>query len=105
MYAELVPPGHESSFFSLFSLTDKSASFIGPMVVGLISDKTGNIRLGFLFLTAMLALPLPVMMRVRMRTGAAQAQAWSQARMTRAQAIDEADELAAAAEDIERLEG
>lgn len=105
VYAELVPPGHESSFFSLFSLTDKSASFIGPMVVGLISDKTGNIRLGFLFLTAMLALPLPVMMRVRMRTGAAQAQAWSQARMTRAQAIDEADELAAAAEDIERLEG
>lgn len=71
------------------------------MIVGLISDLTGNIRLGFLFLTAMLALPLPIMMRVRMRTGAAQAHVWSQARMTRDQVLDEEDELAAAREYLE----
>jgi len=75
-----VPPGHESTFFSLFSLTDKSASFFGPMVVGAIKNATGNIRLGFLFLTLMLALPIPVLLRVRMRSGAAEAQGWSERR-------------------------
>ncbi|TXT09066.1 hypothetical protein VHUM_02540 [Vanrija humicola] len=77
VYAELIPPGHESTFFSLFSLTDKSASFIGPFIVGIIADVSGNIRLGFLFLTLMLALPVPVLLRVRMHDGVRQAAAWS----------------------------
>lgn len=69
--------GHESSFFSLFALTDKSASFIGPAVVGLIADTTGNIRNGFLFLLVMLAVPVPVLLRVRVRAGGEEAIAWS----------------------------
>ncbi|WOO84927.1 Autophagy-related protein 22 [Vanrija pseudolonga] len=77
VYAELIPPGHESTFFSLFSLTDKSASFIGPFIVGIIADVSGNIRLGFVFLTLMLALPVPVLLRVRMHDGVQQAAAWS----------------------------
>lgn len=80
VYAELIPPGHESTFFSLFSLTDKSASFVGPLIVGIISDVTGNIRLGFVFLALMLALPVPVLMHVRPRRGADEAQAWSDRR-------------------------
>ncbi|RSH95194.1 Autophagy- protein 22 [Saitozyma podzolica] len=80
VYAELIPPGHESTFFSLFSLTDKSASFIGPAVVGVIADMTGNIRLGFVFLLVMLALPVPVLLRVRVRRGREDATAWAAAR-------------------------
>lgn len=80
MYAELIPPGHESTFFSLFSLTDKSASFIGPAIVGLIADVSGNIRLGFLFLLAMLTIPVPVLMRVHMRRGAEEAAVWARSR-------------------------
>jgi UMF1 family MFS transporter len=72
--------GHESSFFSLFALTDKSASFLGPLVVGLIADMTGNIRLGFLFLLLMLALPIPVLMRVSMPAGRAEAKVWAERR-------------------------
>ncbi|ORX39183.1 autophagy-type protein 22 [Kockovaella imperatae] len=77
VYAELIPPGHESSFFSLFSLTDKSASFAGPFVVGLIADKTGNIRLGFLFLAAMLAVPIPLLLGVDVEDGIAEGRSWS----------------------------
>ncbi|KAL7421294.1 Autophagy protein 22 [Cryptotrichosporon argae] len=76
VYAELIPPGHESSFFSLFALTDKSASFIGPAVVGAIADATGNIRYGFLFLLVLLAAPVPILLRVDPRRGAAEARAW-----------------------------
>ena len=77
VYAELIPPGHESSFFSLFSLTDKSASFLGPFVVGLIADRTGNIRLGFVFLAIMLAVPIPVLLKVTVEEGVKQGQRWS----------------------------
>ncbi|RXK38176.1 hypothetical protein M231_04550 [Tremella mesenterica] len=78
VYAELIPPNHESSFFSLFALTDKSASFIGPLVVGLIADTTGNIRLGFVFLLIMLSVPIPVLLRVNMSRGREDALQWSE---------------------------
>ncbi|ADV23204.1 UMF1 family MFS transporter [Cryptococcus gattii Ru294] len=78
VYAELIPPGHESTFFSLFSFTDKSASFIGPATVGLISDLTGNIRYGFLFLLAMLVVPIPVLGRVKVEQGRREAVEWTE---------------------------
>lgn len=73
----LTDQGHESSFFSLFALTDKSASFLGPFVVGLIADLTGNIRLGFLFLLVMLLIPVPVLLRVDIVAGQEEARVWS----------------------------
>ncbi|ODN81090.1 hypothetical protein L202_03185 [Cryptococcus amylolentus CBS 6039] len=78
VYAELIPPGHESTFFSLFSFTDKSASFIGPAAVGLISDLTGNIRYGFLFLLVMLVVPIPVLWRVGIAEGRRDAVGWAE---------------------------
>ncbi|ORY33093.1 autophagy-related protein 22-like protein [Naematelia encephala] len=80
VYAELIPPGHESSFFSLFSLTDKSASFLGPAIVGFIADTTGNIRLGFLFLLVLLAVPIPILLRVRPSEGVEEAKLWAERR-------------------------
>lgn len=64
---KLTCQGQESSYFSLFALTDKSASFLGPFIVGVIADVTGNIRLGFLFLLVMLLIPVPVLMRLRVK--------------------------------------
>lgn len=61
VFAELIPPGQEARWFGLYSITDKSSSFFGPFVVGLIADRTGNIRFGFVFLLAILALPLPLL--------------------------------------------
>lgn len=69
--------GHESSFFSLFALTDKSASFIGPFAIGVIADLTGNIRLGFLVLMVLLAAPLPIVLRVHVQRGAEEARVWA----------------------------
>ena len=66
----------------MFALTDKSASFVGPAVVGLISDLTGNIRNGFIFLLIMLAVPVPVLLRVRTQKGREQAIKYSMAKTT-----------------------
>lgn len=49
---------------------------IGPAVVGVIADMTGNIRYGFVFLALMLAIPIPVLVRVCPDRGADEARAW-----------------------------
>ncbi|KIM44314.1 hypothetical protein M413DRAFT_9452 [Hebeloma cylindrosporum] len=73
-YAELLPPGEEARWYGLFSITDKSSSFIGPLVVGLISDVTGNIRYAFFFLVFMIWLAVPILMSVDVDRGRKDAQ-------------------------------
>ncbi|KAJ2913083.1 hypothetical protein MD484_g7334, partial [Candolleomyces efflorescens] len=63
-YAELIPPGEEARWYGLFSITDKSSSFVGPLIVGLIADTTGNIRYAFFFLVLMIWAALPVLLAV-----------------------------------------
>ncbi|KAJ6632521.1 autophagy-related protein 22-like protein [Mycena sp. CBHHK59/15] len=86
-YAELLPPGEEARWYGLFSITDKarpllasrsltyplilvqSSSFLGPLIVGLISDTTGNIRYAFFFLVFMIWAAVPVLMSVDVEKG------------------------------------
>lgn len=60
LFSLLIPKGKESTFFSLFSVTDKGSSILGPTITALITDKTHNIRYCFYFLFALLLLALPV---------------------------------------------
>lgn len=77
--------------YGLFSITDKvciayrlcyrstatysilyfaqSSSFVGPLVVGLIADTTGNIRYAFFFLVFMIWLGIPILMSVDVERG------------------------------------
>ncbi|KAF6749145.1 MFS general substrate transporter [Ephemerocybe angulata] len=68
-YAELIPPGEEARWYGLFSITDKSSSFLGPLVVGLIADITGNIRYAFFFLVIMIWAALPALLSVDLQSG------------------------------------
>lgn len=75
---KLSTQGHNARFFSLFSITDKGASWLGPAAVALIADRTGNIRHGFWFLLIMLILPLPVLLfLVDMDRGKVEAERYS----------------------------
>ncbi|QEU60280.1 Atg22 [Kluyveromyces lactis] len=60
LFSLLVPRGKESTFFSLFSVTDKGSSILGPLLTGLITDKTHNIRYAFYLLFLFLVVSLPV---------------------------------------------
>lgn len=75
VYASLIPPREEARFFALYSITDKSSSFIGPAVVGMIADATGSIRAGFIFLLVALLLPIPVLAWIDTDKGTRDAQA------------------------------
>ncbi len=68
--------GHESTFFSLFGLTDKSASFAGPLLVGLITQLTGDIGYAFVLIMAMMILPLPLLLTVDVGEAHEQAKRW-----------------------------
>ncbi|KAF9244471.1 autophagy-related protein 22-like protein [Melanogaster broomeanus] len=76
-YAELIPPGEEARWYGLFSITDKSSSFVGPLIVGVIADTTGNIRYAFFFLVAMIWLAVPVLLSVDVEQGRIDAKSYS----------------------------
>ncbi|CAL9731588.1 autophagy-related protein 22 [Monosporozyma unispora] len=59
VFSLIIPRGKESTFFSLFSITDKGSSILGPFLIGLITDKTHNIRYAFYLLFFLLVLSLP----------------------------------------------
>ncbi|KAA1470877.1 MFS general substrate transporter [Dentipellis sp. KUC8613] len=77
LYAELIPPGEEARWYGLFSITDKSSSFVGPLVVGLIADTTGNIRYAFFFLVVMIWLAVPILASVDVERGRTDARGYS----------------------------
>lgn len=73
IYSLLIPRGKESTFFSLYSVTDKGSSMLGPFVTGFITDRTHNIRYTFYFLFALLVLPLLVFYGVDVERGTKEA--------------------------------
>ncbi|KAJ9096733.1 hypothetical protein QFC21_005003 [Naganishia friedmannii] len=54
--------GQEARFFSLFSITDKSASFLGPAAIAAVADLTGEIRYGFGVLALLMVVPVPILL-------------------------------------------
>ncbi|KAL9616075.1 MAG: hypothetical protein Q9160_009022 [Pyrenula sp. 1 TL-2023] len=72
-FGELIPPGSEAAFFALYAITDKGSSVFGPAIVGLITDRYGDIRPAFAFLALLIFLPLPLMLLVNVDRGKADA--------------------------------
>jgi UMF1 family MFS transporter len=68
-FGELIPPGYETAFYALFAITDKGSSVFGPAIVGLITDRYGEIRPAFVFLAVLVFCPLPLMLLVDVDRG------------------------------------
>ncbi|ORY24755.1 autophagy-related protein 22-like protein, partial [Naematelia encephala] len=77
LYAEMIPPGHESTFFSLFALADQSSSFLGPILVGYIAQATSVFEYSFLMLVIMMLTPIPLLLMVDLRKGEEQGRHWA----------------------------
>lgn len=60
VFSLIIPKGRESTFFSLFSVTDKGSSVLGPFLIALITDRTHNIRNAFYLLFGLLVLAIPI---------------------------------------------
>ncbi|GAA5893414.1 hypothetical protein JCM8208_000788 [Rhodotorula glutinis] len=74
LYAELIPPARASAFFALYSITDKSSSFLGPLLVATVTTATGEIRHGFVLIAALMAAAVPILVKVEVGQGARDAE-------------------------------
>jgi hypothetical protein len=82
----------------------QSSSFVGPLIVGLIADSTGNIRYAFFFLVVMIWLAVPVLLSVDVERGRVDAQTYSVARAAAVAVEEDADtERATAGDEAERV--
>ncbi len=50
LFAQMIPAGHEAEYFSFYEITDKGASWLGPLLFGLAYQFTGQYRLAILSL-------------------------------------------------------
>lgn len=75
-FAELIPSSEAARFFGLYSITDKSSSFLGPLLVAIMTSVTNEIRHGFWLILVMLCLALPILRAVDMDKGRADAEAY-----------------------------
>ncbi|KAJ1553024.1 Autophagy protein 22, partial [Cladochytrium tenue] len=69
LFSQLLPPGMEAEFFSLYEITDKGSSWVGPLVVGAINDATGDLRKGFIFVLASMLFSLPFFLFLNVEKG------------------------------------
>ena len=74
VFSLIIPRGKESTFFSLFSITDKGSSILGPFLIGLITDRTHNIRYAFYLLFILLVLSLPFLEMLNVDRGKGEAE-------------------------------
>jgi UMF1 family MFS transporter len=79
LLCRLAPPDRTTQFFGLFALTGKITSFMGPLLVGLVTDFTGSQRAGVLPLVAFFIVGGVILSFVRVSAGTGQVSAGSAA--------------------------
>jgi len=57
MFGDLIPAGHEAGYFSLYEITDKGSSWLGPLVTSVIVWTTGSIRYSLIYLIIVMIVP------------------------------------------------
>lgn len=66
LLCRLAPPGEIGQFFGLFALTGKITSFMGPLLVGIVTDLSGSQRWGVLPLILLFGVGAALLITVRM---------------------------------------
>merc|ERR1719419_716458 len=71
--SNLIPLNAESEIFSLYEITDKGSSWLGPLIVGVL-NQAGNMRYAFLYGIWAFAITIPIIWTVDMQEGRLQAE-------------------------------
>jgi UMF1 family MFS transporter len=64
LFSQMIPPGREAEYFSLYEISDKGTSWLAPLIFGLALQITGNYRLAILSLLVFFVAGLLVLLRV-----------------------------------------
>jgi UMF1 family MFS transporter len=71
LFAQMVPAGKEAEYFSLYEVSDRGTSWLGPLVFGLAFQLTGSYRSSIISLVVFFVLGFVVLLRVPVRRAAA----------------------------------
>ena len=75
LFAQLIPPGKEAEYFSIYEVSDKGTSWVSPLVFGLALQITHSYRQAILSLIVFFLAGLVVLTRVDVKRGALDAMA------------------------------
>lgn len=67
LYSLMIPAGREAEFFSLYEVSDRGTSWLGPLVFGLTYQVTGSYRTAILTLVAFFVAGFLLLLRVPVR--------------------------------------
>jgi MFS transporter, UMF1 family len=73
LYAQLVPAGKEAEFFSLYEVSDRGTSWLGPLVFGLAYQLTESYRAAIISLVVFFVVGFVLLLRVPVERAAAAA--------------------------------
>ncbi|KAG2171251.1 hypothetical protein INT43_004105 [Umbelopsis isabellina] len=57
-FAEIIPIGRENEMYSMFLITQGGGGWVGPLITGVIADKSGNMRYCDVFVLVFIVLPV-----------------------------------------------
>ena len=69
LFAQLVPKGKEAEYFSIYEISDKGTSWMGPAFYGLALQWTGSYRVAILSLIVFFAAGLAILSRLNVEKG------------------------------------
>lgn len=61
MLAELTPKGKENLFFGLFGVVNKGSAWVGPVIIGALTEKTDNLYTGWAVVLAFFVVGLVIL--------------------------------------------
>jgi UMF1 family MFS transporter len=73
LFSLMIPEGKEAEYFSLYEISDKGTSWLGPLVFGLALQTTGSYRFAALSLAIFFIIGFLLLIRVDVNKAAAQA--------------------------------
>ena len=66
--AVLIPHGYESKMFSLYEITDKGSSWIGPLILSVMTNYV-NLRIGVFYVVIFFVISLPILLSINLKKG------------------------------------
>ncbi|MGH3950157.1 MAG: MFS transporter [Pseudonocardiaceae bacterium] len=67
LYSQMIPAGKETQYFSLYQISEKGTSWLGPLLFGAIGQATGSFRPAIIALTAFFIIGFVLLTRVPVR--------------------------------------
>ncbi|MFC1411463.1 MFS transporter [Streptacidiphilus sp. N1-12] len=67
VFSHLIPAGREAEYFSLYKISDRGTSWMGPLVFGLAYQLTGSYRVAIISLLVFFAIGFLLLLRVPVR--------------------------------------